>query len=115
VTSAEFHAAVVKKHAKKKTAVQQAAAKVVKESYEATVIAKIIEVDFIDEPAEATVEKLREILHQFRLPKYGKRETLIKRLANDYKIELDATEEEDGEPDPPAADEGENGGGCVGK
>jgi len=73
VTSAEFHAAVVKNHAKKKTAVQQAAAKVAKESYEAPVIKKIIEVDFIDEPAEATVEKLREILHQLRLPKYGKR------------------------------------------
>jgi len=111
VTSEEFHAALVTKYAKQKKAEEQAAAKNAKARWEAPVIAKIIEVDHIDDKSEATVKKLPEILESLDLSPYGNRKTLIERLAVYYEIGLD--QEEDCryvEPDLADADEDENGG-----
>jgi len=109
VTSEEFHAALVTKYAKQKKAEEQAAAKNAKARWEAPVIAKIIEVDHIDDKSEATVKKLPEILESLDLSAYGSRKTLIERLAVYYEIGLDQEEDVDAEPDPDAADEDESG------
>ena len=92
VTSAEFKAAIVAKHAKQKKLAAQAVVKSAKAEWEKPVIDKLNEVDYIDDTSEATVIKLRDILKDLGLSQSGKRKALIQRLAIYYEIQLESSD-----------------------